>query len=156
MDDILVIRQPQTPDEIELMYEVRWNILFKPLDLPRGSEKDDRDAEANHFIAISNDEIIGAGRFIKIKEKIGLIDNLTVAKKYQRKGIGSNLIESMHITARNQGLRLIVLNARKDTEKFFQNHGYEIMEEGPILHGKIKQFKMKKSLKNFRYYFKKP
>ena len=156
MDGILVIRQPQNREEISRMYELRWKVLFKPWNQLKGSEKDERDGEAHHFIAIGDGQIIGAGRFIKIKERIGLIDNIAVSKKYQRKGIGSNLIESMHVTARNQGFRIIILNARENTEKFFQNHGYEIIEEGPMLNGVIKQYKMKKSLKNFRYYFKKP
>ena len=150
MDDILIIRQPRTNKELEQEYSLRWNILFKPWNQPKGSEKDRFENDAQHFIAILNDEIVGTARFHMLKERIGQVKYLVVIKKYRMKKIGTNLLEAIHYTARNKGLRYILLNARENSIAFFEKKGYEIMGVSFPLFNEVKQVKMKFDLKKIK------
>ncbi|MHA1269925.1 MAG: GNAT family N-acetyltransferase [Candidatus Helarchaeota archaeon] len=146
MNDILIIRQPHTEYEFEAMYNLRWRILFKPWDQPRGCELDDLENDAISFIALLDDAIIGTARFHKINDRIGQIKFFAVDYEFQNKGIGSNIVYSIHMSAKNQGIKYIILNARENSINFFKKHGYELVGEGPALFGSIKLFKMKNIL----------
>jgi len=142
MNDILIIRQPKTKKEFELMYDLRWRILRQPWNQPKGSEKDEIESEAYHFIVLLHNEMVGTARFHKLNENIGQIRYLAVEKPFQRKGIGGKLMEAIHLTAMNQFLKYIILNARETALPFFEKMGYKIIEDGPLLFGEIKHKKM--------------
>ena len=142
MNGILIIRQPKTKDEFESMYDLRWNLLRRPWNQPKGSEKDEKEANSIHFIALLDDRIVGTVRFHKIKENIGQIRYLAVDNNYQGKGIGRNLMETIYITAKNQLFQYFILNARETAVPFFKKLGYKVIEEGPLLFGQIKHKKM--------------
>ncbi|MHA1767986.1 MAG: GNAT family N-acetyltransferase [Promethearchaeota archaeon] len=150
MEDILIIRQPKTKNELRKEFELRWNILFKPWNQPKGSERDLFEEKAKHFIAILNDEIIGTARFHKIKERIGQVKYVAVSEKFRLKGIGQNLLEAIQYSAKNQGYRFLVLNARESSIDFFKKQDFELVGEAKPLFDKIKQFKMKKRINIIR------
>ena len=150
MDDILIIRQPRTSGELAREYFLRWSILFKPWNQPKGSEKDAFENDAQHFIAILNDKIVGTARFHMLKDRIGQVKYLVVIKKYRMKKIGTNLLEAIHYTARNKGLRYILVNARENSITFFEKKGYEIVGNSFSLFNEIKQVKMKFNLKKMK------
>jgi predicted GNAT family N-acyltransferase len=144
MESILIIRQPKTQEEFEAMYELRWKILRMPWNQSRGTERDDLEAKATHFIALLNDKIVGTARLHLINQeaKIGQVRYLAVETAVQRRGIGSKILEAIHLTAKNQLLNYLMLNAREHAVKFFENAGYKVVGEGPLLFGAIKHKKM--------------
>ncbi|HUX98666.1 MAG TPA: GNAT family N-acetyltransferase, partial [Candidatus Deferrimicrobium sp.] len=135
MEGILIIRQPITHEEFEAMYDLRWRILRAPWNQPKGSERDEWETKASHFIALLNDKIIGTARLQLINQdaKIGQVRYLAIETIFQRKGIGGKLIEAIHLTATNRFLNHLVLNAREHAVKFFEKHGYKVVGEGPLL-----------------------
>jgi hypothetical protein len=42
------IRSPETVEEFMQYYELRWRLLRKPWNQPKGSEKDEKEDEAFH------------------------------------------------------------------------------------------------------------
>ncbi|MBE9568723.1 MAG: hypothetical protein IMF14_08505, partial [Proteobacteria bacterium] len=48
-----IIRQPETADEFEQYYFLRWQVLRKPWAQPQGLEKDDIEDSCFHLIALS-------------------------------------------------------------------------------------------------------
>ncbi|MBD3229205.1 MAG: GNAT family N-acetyltransferase [Candidatus Lokiarchaeota archaeon] len=146
MTGVLIVRQPHTEKELEAMYDLRWRVLRKPWNQPRGSERDDKEEEAMKFIAVLNDQVIGTARFHNITDRIGQIRYLAVDELFQNKKIGTNLLSSIHMTARNKRFKYIILNARESAVGFFKKLGYSVVEPGPLLFGSIKHFKMKKRL----------
>ncbi len=140
LDDILIIRQPHTREEFELMYELRWKVLRKPWNQPKGSEKDAEEAKSIPFIAILGGEIIGTARLHKINDSVAQVRYLAVAENYCLKGVGRQIMEAIHVSARNS--KYLILNARETAIKFFEKLGYQVIAEGPLLFGTIKHKKM--------------
>ncbi|MHA1267255.1 MAG: GNAT family N-acetyltransferase [Candidatus Helarchaeota archaeon] len=140
--NILFIRQPKTQEELTAMYDLRWRILRRPWNQPRGSERDEFEQQAIPFIALLDKKIVGTARFHKINEHVGQIRYLAVEENYQRKGIGSKLLEAIHLTAKNQFFRYLILNARSTAINFFKKHGYSIIGDGPTLFNVIRHKKM--------------
>lgn len=144
MAKILIIRQAKTDEEFELMYDLRWRVLRKSWNRPRGSEKDEEEPISRHFIAIADNKIIGTARYHKINEKVGRIRYLAVDEHYRKRGVGSSLMEAIDLTARGHNLKYLVLSARETAAKFFEKLGYKKMGEGKLLFGEIKHYKMAK------------
>lgn len=146
MNDILIIRQPKTKKEFESMYDLRWRILKKPWNQPKGSEKDDKESDAYPFIALFQNKVVGTARFQKLNESFGQIQYLAVEEPFQMKGIGGKLLEAIHLTAMNQLLKFTILNANETAWQFFEKMGYKTIEDGPLLFGAVKH---KKIIRNF-------
>jgi len=142
MNDILIIRQPKTKKEFELMYDLRWKILRKPWNQPKGSENDEFESVAYPFIALFQDKVVGTARFHKVNESFGQIQYLAVEEPFRGKGIGAKLLEAIHLTAMNQLLKFIILNANETALQFFEKMGYKAIADGPLLFGEIKHKKM--------------
>ncbi|MHA1298724.1 MAG: GNAT family N-acetyltransferase [Candidatus Helarchaeota archaeon] len=147
MDNILIIRPPKTKREFDLMYDLRWRILRKPWNQPRGSEKDPDESKDLQLIALLDNKIIGTVRYHKINDTVAQVRAMAVEEKYRMKGVARNLMESLHMTAKNQGIKYLVLNARENAIEFYKKLGYVSIGEGPILYDVIKHEKMVKQFK---------
>jgi len=148
MDDKLTIRKAASKEEFEELYDLRWKLLRKPWNQPKGSERDEKEDESYSFIAILNNKIIGTARLHKNNEKEGQIRYLAVEKEYQKIGIGKKLMKKIEMHAINLGLESVILNARKTAEKFFKKLGYKVIRKGHTLFNEIEHFLMRKSLIN--------
>ncbi len=148
MEYKLIIQKAASKEEFEALFDLRWRLLRKPWNQPKGSEKDEREDESYSFIAILDNKIIGTARLHKNNEKEGQIRYLAVEKEYQKMDIGKNLMRKIEIHAINLGLESIILNARKTAEIFFEKLGYKVIRKGHTLFNEIEHFVMRKSIIN--------
>ncbi len=148
MEDKLIIQKAASKEEFEALYDLRWRLLRKPWNQPKGSEKDEREDESYSFIAILDNKIIGTARLHKNNEKEGQIRYLAVEKEYQKMDIGKNLMKKIEMHAINLGLESVILNARKTAENFFKKLGYKVIRKGHTLFNEIEHYVMRKSLIN--------
>ena len=58
MTDIKIL-QPETPEDFEKYFELRWRILRKPWNQPRGSEVDMEEDFSYHIMALQDEQVIG-------------------------------------------------------------------------------------------------
>ena len=144
------IREPQTEKEFERYYELRWEVLRKPWNQPKGSEKDEYEEKAIHIIACINNEIIGVGRVHFNSEKEAQIRYMAVKAKYRGKGIGSLVLKELERIAKEKGAHYILLNARESVVDFYKVHGYKILEKAHTLFGCILHWKMRKKLQQLK------
>ncbi len=142
MQEILIIRQPQNKKEYASMFNLRWKVLRQPWNQPKGSERDDEEANADHFIAVLHNKIIGTARLHLINENVAQIRYLAVEEEYRNKGVASKILEAIHLTAKNKFIKYLILNARETAVDYFQRNGYKIVGEGQTLFGEIKHKKM--------------
>ena len=148
MENKLIIQKAASKEEFEAIWDLRWRLLRKPWNQPKGSEKDEREDESYSFIAILDNKIIGTARLHKNNEKEGQIRYLAVEKEYQKMDIGKNLMKKIEMHAINLGLESIILNARKTAGNFFEKLGYKVIRKGHTLFDEIEHYVMRKSLIN--------
>ncbi|MHA1294352.1 MAG: GNAT family N-acetyltransferase [Promethearchaeota archaeon] len=142
----LIIRQPKDDVEFEKMYDLRWRILRKPWNQPRGSEKDELEQISHPFIALIQNKVIGTIRLQKNNEREGQLRYLAVEKAYRRRNVGKSLILHGESFAKKINCIYIKINARKTAIGFFKKLGYEILSQGKMLYGEIEHFIVKKEL----------
>ena len=142
----IIISQPETKKEFEEYYNLRYKILRKPWNKPKGSEKDGLEGKSFHIIALSGEKIVGAGRLHFNSREEVQVRYMAVDEDYQGEGIGGKILNELEREARRKGAGYVVLNARENAVNFYKKHGYRIIEEGQLLFGSIKQFKMRKEI----------
>lgn len=49
---MFVVKQPKTKEDFEKYYDLRYRILRKPWNQPRGSEKDELEKESFHIMVL--------------------------------------------------------------------------------------------------------
>lgn len=129
---------PQTVEELEGYYELRWRLLRQPWKQPRGSEKDQHEDEAVHAMIIdSSDNIIGVARLHQIDNTTGQIRYMAVTKEFQNQRVGTALLNYLEEYAMKTGLHKIRLNAREPSVAFYQKQGYCVVGDGHTLYGNI-------------------
>lgn len=142
----MILKQPETQKEFEDMFDLRWRLLRKPWNQPKGSEKDDRENDSVNFIAVLDNKIIGTIRFQINENNEGQLRYLAVDDEYQRRGIATKLIREAESFAISKGISSLSLNGRKTAVKLFEKLGYKILKEGHTLFGEIEHFVMWKKL----------
>ena len=72
---------------MEDYYHLRWEILRAPLNLDKGSEKDELEDSATHRAVFDNEKIVGVGRLHFIdKENKAQIRYVAILEDYRGKG----------------------------------------------------------------------
>lgn len=143
--DIVV---PDTLEEFEKYYRLRYEVLRKPWNQPLGSEKDPTDFDSFHLMAIDkNGNCIGTCR-MSISQESGTaqLRFMAVEPTWQGKGIGKKLLEIGEKWAFCNAFDKIMLQARDIAVPFYERSGYLIKEKTFIMWNEIQHFEMFKTL----------
>jgi len=138
--------EPKTEEEFEKYYDLRWRILRKPWNQPRGSEKDDLEKDSIHIMVLEGSEVIGVGRGHFNSKDEAQIRFMAVEDNQQKKGVGKAIVSELEKRLREKKAKYIVLNARESAADFYKKQGYRIVEKGHTLFVSIPHFKMRKDL----------
>lgn len=143
----MIITKPQTPEEFERYYDLRWRILRAPWDQPRGSEKDEKEDEAIHVMACEEDGIpVGVGRAHFNSPEEAQVRYMAVEENQRGKGVGELILKELERRAGQKGAVYMVLNARDNAVAFYERYGYRIIKQSHTLFGSIPHFEMRKDL----------
>lgn len=140
------IKEPESKEEFEKYYNLRWRILRKPWNQPVGSEKDDKENQSIHIIACIDEKIVGCGRGHFNSQTEAQIRFMAVEKEFSGKGIGSKILKELEKRLIQKGAESIILNARINALTFYKKLGYEIIEKSHTMFGEIEHFKMVKEI----------
>lgn len=124
------IVRPTTTEEIKAYFQLRWEVLRKPLKRPRGSEQDEYDQVSEHFMLLDDKQApIGVGRLHFNSREEAQIRFMAVIPKMQGEGHGVRIIQFIELFARDQGATRVIINSRDTTLGFYLKCGYELKEE---------------------------
>ncbi len=141
------ITEPISEEELEKYYNLRYEILRKPWDQPKASTKDEWENNSIHVLMLNEqDEAIAVGRLQLNSDEEGQIRSMAVRSDLQGKGLGSQIIDYIEQRAREKKLKCILLDARINAVKFYENHGYKVIGDSYLLFGVIPHFQMKKEI----------
>ena len=109
----ITVIEPQTPEEFNQYYNLRFEILRKPWGQPKSSERDNDDEISHHRMII--DEITGdtiaVGRLQFNTKEEAQIRYMAVADNYQGQGLGSKIVTVLEDIALDKGASRIILQA---------------------------------------------
>jgi N-acetylglutamate synthase-like GNAT family acetyltransferase len=141
------IIEPQTPQEFEAYYLVRYEVLRKPWNQPIGSEKDEHEDKCIHAMACDEHKnVIGVCRLQFNSDSEAQIRYMGVKENTQGLGIGKKLIEFMEQKAKQKGTAKMILQARSNAVDFYKKCGYTIIEKSYLMWGEIQHYLMEKKL----------
>ena len=140
------IREPNTENEGQQYYDLRWRVLREMCNQPVGSEKDDLEDDSYHLMAIDNDTCVGVGRVHFNHADQGQIRYMAVEPDWRNKGIGLQILQQLEIYLIRNAAGTVVLNSRAEAVGFYEKHGYEITGDGPLLYDQVAHTKMQKRL----------
>lgn len=143
---MIKIKEPQTKEEFDSYYDLRWRIMRKPWNQPPGSEKDEFEDQSIHLMAYEGEQLLGVARAHFASPQEAQIRFVAVEEHSRRTGIGSKLIEELEKRIIQQGGKKIVLDSRKNAVSFYEEHDYEIVAKSHTLYDTIEHFKMTKDL----------
>lgn len=121
---------PVSAEEFTHYFQFRWQQLRQPLNLPSGSEQDSLELQAHHCMAVTEDHtIIGVGRVHLDTSISAQVRFMAIHSNFQRRQIGSQILVNLLSYAKSAGAKSCWLNARASACKFYQSHGFMIIDE---------------------------
>ncbi len=143
----LTLTPPVTDLDWERYYDLRWRVLRKPWNQPRGSERDDLDRQSFHLmLRDQSDAVVAVGRLHLNSSEEGQVRYMAVAESWRGCGLGGRILEGLEHQAKAQSLKSIVLNSREEAINFYLTHGYQVEGPAETLFGQIRHVRMRKSL----------
>jgi GNAT superfamily N-acetyltransferase len=142
----IIVRQPGTMEEFDNYYRARWYILRRPWHQPRGSERDELEDKAFHFLALDGKKVMGIARLHLNAPGEAQFRYMGVDLRYRRHGIATRLLRALEKEAKRRGAKIAWFNAREPAVPFYEKCGYHIFEQSYMLFGCIPHWKMMKEL----------
>ncbi|MSQ79921.1 MAG: GNAT family N-acetyltransferase [Flavobacteriaceae bacterium] len=141
------VKKAETAEDLAQCYELRYQILRKPWQQPRGSETDGKEHECITALALDeNENPIGTGRLQMNAGDEAQIRYMAVADVQQGKGVGGEVLLFLEGKAKNLGAKNMALNARENAIPFYLKNGYAITADAEMLWGIIPHKRMEKKL----------
>ena len=95
--------EPQSKEEFDSYFQLRWEVLRKPWNQPKGSERDELDSIAIHRMIMDEDNNpIGVGMIIFYLPEVAQIRFMGIKSEYQGMNLGNAIIENLESLARNK------------------------------------------------------
>ena len=144
---MLHIARPESAEEFEEYYELRWRILRAPWRQPRGSEKDDWEHLADHVTARDgHGRLLGVGRLHLNNPGEAQVRYMATEEDCRGRGVGLAVYRHLESIAARRHVARISLNARDSALGFYEKLGFKVVGEGPLLFGEIPHKAMVKEM----------
>lgn len=139
--------EPLTPEDFEKYYRLRWEVLRKPWNQARGTEKDEAEDSSIHVMVMDEaDECVGVSRLQFISPTEAQVRFMGVRDDQQGKGLGKKLMKYLEEKAKEKGATKIVLQARENAVDFYLSIGYSKKEKTHLLWDLIQHYRMEKEI----------
>jgi len=140
------IKSPETDEEFDRYFHLRWLLLRAPWGEPEGSEVDDIEPDCFHLMAHCGEDVIAVARLQFNAPNEAQIRYMAVTPACQRRGIGRQIIQRLEREAASHAVDTIVLDARENAVPFYEALGYHVTQTSYLLFGEIQHYRMHKRL----------
>ncbi len=142
----LQVTTPQTPNDWEEYFDLRWRILRAPWNQPKGSERVEDDNTSFHAMIRNDEKVIACGRIHPVDDQTAQIRFMAVDYAYQGMGIGSLVLRYLEEYAIKKKIKKIILQAREEAISFYERNGYSMVKKTDLLFGTIQHYLMEKNI----------
>jgi predicted GNAT family N-acyltransferase len=119
------IRRVQTRQELRAAMALRYEVFCVEQGVPRSEERDGRDLDALHLIAVEPDgNLIGTCRLVFVGRTVQF-SRLAVAAAARRRGVATRLLAVADAETRAGGADRLVLHAQTYARSLYESAGYE-------------------------------
>lgn len=110
--------------EMQHVYAIREAVFVGEQGLAGNVRDDPDDRYSVHVLAAIGDTIVGTGRTFFIGDQ-AQIAWVAVLRQYRRRGVGWAIMQRLLEASREQGVRVVMLNAQTHALSFYEALGFE-------------------------------
>lgn len=126
MNDITIAAITIKDAEYKAVWQLREDVLRKPLGMSLVNEDLSMDTEDTIFIAKQDDNVIGCLMLHSISDTVMKFRQMAVNNQWQGKGIGRLLMTEAEKAIAAKGCTTVMLHARQVVCGFYESLGYDI------------------------------
>jgi predicted GNAT family N-acyltransferase len=123
------VRRTRSGREIDDALELRRSIFVDEQGVTLEADRDGRDGEAVHLVAVAGGRVVGTLRLLPAGD-VSRLGRMVVDPALRGSGIGSRMLEAADQVAREMGHRRITLHAQVPARAVYERAGYR--EEGDV------------------------
>jgi len=138
------VRPVVDSDEVEQALELRKEVFCGEQGVDLSAERDGRDGEALHLVAVEDGAVVGTCRLV-FDGDLALLGRLVVARELRRRGIASSLLREATRRSAENGARRISLHAQLSARALYVEDGYAECGE-PFVEEGIDHVAMEKAI----------
>jgi predicted GNAT family N-acyltransferase len=117
------IRPTRTARERDAALALRERVFCGEQDVPLDLERDGRDGEALHVVALSDAAVVGTCRLV-FDGDTARLGRVAVERSARRAGLGAGLLDAGVREARAAGARRVVLHAQTAAQGLYERAGF--------------------------------
>lgn len=117
---------PQSPQQWQDYYQLRYLVLRQPWGQPEGSERDELEAQSYHAMVEQAGQVVAVGRIHRLADGRAQVRYMAVAPHTRGSGFGAVVLADLERQAVQWGCTAIVLNAREQAIGFYQKANYQL------------------------------
>jgi predicted GNAT family N-acyltransferase len=128
------VREVRTDDELAAALELRERVFCEEQGVSFEADRDGRDPEATHIVAVDGGRVIGTCRLL-FRGGVARLGRLAVEPDRRGDGVGAAILREADRRARAAGADAISLHAQTYAKELYLRDGYEVrgatfVEEG--------------------------
>ena len=138
---------PNSKEELEAYYRLRYEVLRKPWGQAENTNRDEWEEVSLHALMLDeHGRAVATGRLQFNSPSQGQIRSMAVDEALRGSGLGTVMLKYLEEQAREKKLFEIILDARDHAADFYRKNGYEVIGDSYTLFGTIPHFRMRKKL----------
>jgi predicted GNAT family N-acyltransferase len=122
------VRETRTDDELTAALDLRERVFCEEQGVSMESDRDGRDHEATHIVAVDDGRVIGTCRLL-FRAGVARLGRLAVEPHRRGDGVGAAILREADRVARAAGADAISLHAQTYAKGIYLRDGY--LERGP-------------------------
>lgn len=122
------MREARTPDEVEAALRLRHRVFVHEQGVTVAADRDGRDGEALHVVAMRNGELVGTCRVI-VEDGLGRLGRMAVEPELRGRGLGATMLDEAERVASAAGAKRMRLHAQVAARSLYERAGYATVGE---------------------------
>lgn len=119
----MVVRRARDATEIQAALDLRERVFCSEQGVAFAADRDGRDAEALHIVAVDEGRVMGTCRLL-VDDGSARLGRLAVERDARGRGIGAAVLAEAHAQARASGAASVRLHAQEAARGLYESAGY--------------------------------
>jgi cystathionine beta-lyase len=144
----LSFKRARTKRELTQAMAVRREVFIVEQNIDEAEEYDGLDDTSLHFVALSDEKVVGTARVRFPSPKYAKIERMAVLKEFRRCGVGTGILTRVEKELKGRRVPLALLHAQITATPFYKSRGYKPIGVHFYETG-IEHYKMKKKINRY-------